>query len=226
VLQRNVMESNANSFYHAGIIQVTRRFSRGFALNAHYTFSKAIDESTDFNSDYSPNDQLNARAERGLSAFHQKHRFVLSSVYESQARSTLLKSWNLAPIVSANSWRPFNVLTGVDLPTGGDSYVNTKRPAHLGRNMGQGPNFFSFDTRLSRRFHFSSKEHRNIEFIAEGFNLFNRTNFRTVNNTVGDVPISALPNPIIGNRGSATSPLAFTSTLNPRQFQFGLKINF
>ncbi len=226
VLQRNIFESSANSFYHAGILQLTRRFSRGVAVNAHYTLSKAMDESTDFNSDYSANDQLNARAERSLSAFHQAHRFVLNAVLESQFKSTALKSWNFAPIVSANSWRPFNVLTGVDLPTGGDGYVNTKRPAHLGRNAGRGPNFFTFDTRLSRRFHFSSKEHRNVEFIAEGFNLFNRTNFRSVNNTVGDVPISALPNPIVPNRLSATTPLAYTSTLNPRQFQLGLKINF
>lgn len=226
LLQRNIFESSANSFYHAGIIQLTRRFSRGIALNAHYTFSKAMDESTDFNSDYSANDQLNARAERALSAFHQKHRFVLNGVFESQAKNALLKQWNVAPIITANSWRPFNVLTGVDLPTGGDGYVNTKRPAHLGRNAGQGPNFFTFDMRLSRRFRFSSVEQRNIEFIAEGFNLLNRTNFRSVNNTVGDVPISALPNPIVPNRSSANTPLAYTSALNPRQFQFGLKINF
>ncbi|MBL8231330.1 MAG: TonB-dependent receptor [Bryobacterales bacterium] len=225
ILQRNIFESSANSFYHAGMLQVTRRFRRGFTLNSHYTLSKAMDESTDFNSDYSPNDQLNHRAERALSAFHQQHRFVLNAVYASQAQSTVLKSWNIAPIVSANSWRPFNVLTGVDQPSGGDGYVNTKRPAHLGRNMGRGPNFFTFDMRLSRRFDLGS-ERKNLEFIAEGFNLFNRTNFRTVNNTVGDVPISALPNPIVANRSIATTPLAHTSALNPRQFQFGLKINF
>jgi hypothetical protein len=225
VLQRNVFESSANSFYHAGIVQVSRRFQRGFAIHSHYTFSKAMDESTDFNSDYSPNDQLNHRAERSLSAFHQKHRFVLNAVYESQARSGLFKAWTVAPILIANSWRPFNVLTGVDQPAGGDGYVSTKRPAHLGRNMGQGPNFFTFDLRLARRFGLGS-EHRSIEFIAEGFNLFNRTNFRTVNNTVGDVPISALPRPIAAIRSSATTPLAYTSALNPRQFQMGLKIYF
>lgn len=225
ILQRNVFESSANSFYHAGILQVTRRYRRGFTLNAHYTFSKAIDESTDFNSDYSPNDQLNARAERALSAFHQQHRFVANAVYASQAKNSLLKNWNVAPIIIANSWRPFNLLTGVDLPVGGDGYVNTKRPAHLGRNMGRGPNFFTVDLRLSRRFALGS-ERTNLEFIGEGFNLLNRTNFRTVNNTVGDVPISALPNPIVPNRSSATTPLAYTSALNPRQFQFALKINF
>lgn len=217
VLQRNIFFSNANSFYHAATFQLTRRYSNGLSLNTHYTFSKAIDEVTDFNSDYSPNDQLNARAERALSPFHQTHRFVFSGNYER-------RGWMLAPIVSANSWRPFNVQTGVDLPSGGDGYASTKRPAHLGRNMGRGPNFFTFDLRLTRRFTFT--ESRHMELMAEGFNLFNRTNFRTVNNIVGDVPVSALPSPIVANRGPVTNPLAYTSALNPRQFQLGMKINF
>jgi hypothetical protein len=106
----------------------------------------------------------------------------------------------------------------------GDTYTTNKRPAHLGRNAGQGPDFVTFDMRLSRRFPWGDR--RNLEFIAEGFNLLNRTNFRSINNVVGDVPYQTLGSPIVGNRGPATSPLAFTSALNPRQFQVGLKINF
>ncbi|MBM3723808.1 MAG: hypothetical protein FJW40_00065 [Acidobacteria bacterium] len=229
VLQHNVFESNSNSFYHAGILQVTRRFSKGFMLNAHYTLSRAIDEFTDFNSDYSPADQLNARGDRGLSSFHQKHRVVVNAVYESpwragrgkSAKENVFGSWTLAPIFNYNSRRPFNVMSGVDVQ--GDTYVNNKRPAHLGRNMGQGPNFATFDARLARKFAYGEGS-RYVEFIAEGFNLLNRTNFRSLNNVVGDVPISALPNPIVGNRGLPSTPLAFTGAFNPRQFQFGLKI--
>ncbi|MDW8355407.1 MAG: hypothetical protein RMK57_12860 [Bryobacterales bacterium] len=65
-----------------------------------------------------------------------------------------------------------------------------------------------------------------MELIAEGFNLFNRTNFKTVNNTVGDVPLATLPRPLVGRRGTPTDPLSFTSAFDPRQFQFGLKIHF
>ena len=230
VLQSNIFVSDANSFYHAGILQVSKRFARGFSMNFNYTLSKAMDESTDFNSDYSPQDQLNARAERSLSAFHQKHRAVFNALYQSPwtsgrgkgAAANLLGDWNVAPILVLGSWRPFNVLTGVD--NQGDTYVNNKRPAHLGRNMGQGPSYKTVDLRLSRRFRYSTNESRALEFIAEGFNLLNRTNFRTVNNIVGDIPISALPNPIVGNRNPASTPLAFTSALEPRQFQLGLKL--
>jgi hypothetical protein len=222
LLQLNILTADANSLYHAGMFQLTRRFQRGVSLNASYTFSKAIDESTDFNSDYSPQDQLNARAERSLSPFHQKHRFVASLLYQPQTRMAVFKDWNVAPIVQYNSWRPFNVLTGVD--SQGDTYTTNKRPAHLGRNMGQGPDFVTIDMRLSRRFRI--RERAGLEVIAEGFNLLNRTNFRSVNNIVGDVRYQTLGTPIMGNRGPAASPLAFTSALNPRQFQFGLKLSY
>ena len=222
LLQLNNSISDANSFYHAGILQVSKRYSKGFSFNFNQTFSRAIDESTDFNSDYSPQDQLNFRAERALSSFHQKHRTVFHAVYQSQAKNKFMRDWSLAPIFIASSYRPFNVLTGVD--SQGDTYVNNKRPATLGRNMGRGPNFASVDLRVSRRFRFGARENQALEFLAEGFNLLNRTNFRAVNNIVGDVPVSSLPNPIVANRNSASTPLAYTSALEARQFQLGLKL--
>jgi hypothetical protein len=78
--------------------------------------------------------------------------------------------------------------------------------------------------RLSRRFRLAS-ENSSLEVIAEGFNLANRSNFRTVNNTVGAVPLSALPARIEAVKGpSPTTPLAFTSAHDARQFQFAMKI--
>jgi hypothetical protein len=223
IFQRNIFEATSNSFYSAGIFQVNRRFSRHWAMNAHYTLARSIDETTDFNTDYQPHDQLNARADRALSSFHQKHRFVLSAVLESASSNPVFADWIVSPIFVANSGRPFNVLTGVD--NMGDRRVNTHRPARAGRNIGMGPNYNSIDLRLSRRFNLGS-EQRNLEFIAEGFNLLNRTNFRSVNNVVGNITVEQVPQPIEGWRGPAESPLAFTSAFDPRQFQFGLKLNF
>jgi hypothetical protein len=224
ILQRNNFDWSANSFYHAGIVQVTKRFSRGYTLNAHYTLSKAMDDTVDFNSDFSPHDQLNARAERALSSFHHKHRFVANAVIESPSKNAWWGGWVFSPIVQANSWRPFNVLTGVDILN--DGYTTNKRPHKAGRNIGQGPNFFTVDARLSRKFVFGGNERRNLEFLVEGFNLLNRTNFKNVNNTVGNVRLEDLPNPIVGTRGIPTEPLSFTSAYDPRQFQFGLKLSF
>ncbi|MFB3826140.1 MAG: carboxypeptidase regulatory-like domain-containing protein [Bryobacteraceae bacterium] len=218
LLQNNVLESTANSFYHALTLQAGRRFRSHFSLNAHYTFSKAIDEVTDFNSDFEPHDQLNARAERALSSFDQRHRFVASGVVEPGWGLTL------SPILSANSGRPFNLLAGFD--NLGDRHTTTHRPFGAGRNIGRGPGYVSADLRVSRRFGFGVDGKRYVQFTAEGFNLLNRTNFRTVNNTVGEVRLSDLPQPIAGRRGAPTTPFAFTSAFDPRQFQLGLKIGF
>jgi hypothetical protein len=223
ILQYNVEESTAKSFYHAVIFQAAKHFSSGFSLNAHYTFSKAIDEVTDFNSDFSPQDQLNARADRGLSAFDQRHRFVLSALIASPYKNRWLRDFNLAPILDANSGRPFSPLTGFD--NLGDHHVTNHRLLGAGRNIGHGPGYFSADLRLSRRFPFWDGTHF-VEFIAEGFNLLNRTNFKSVNSVVGSLTLAQLPDPIVGRIGSPTDPLSFTSSFAQRQFQLGLKISF
>jgi hypothetical protein len=224
VFQRNIFEPTANSFYHAGILQVNKRFGHGVALNAHYTLSKAIDEVVDFNTDFQPQDQLNARAERARSSFDQKHRFVANAVLQAPIRENkLLSGWTFSPIFVASSGRPFNVLAGVD--NLGDRHANNHRPLRAGRNIGQGPAFYSMDARLSRRFALG-KETRNLEFIAEGFNLANHTNFRSINNTVGNITVEQLPKPLVGVRGVPTNPLSFTSAYDPRQFQLGIKFNY
>ena len=203
--------------------QATRQFSSHFSLNAHYTFSKAIDEVTDFNSDFEPQDQLNARADRGLSSFDQRHRFVFSGLIASPAKNVVLRDFTLSPILDANSGRPFNLLTGFD--NFGDRHATNHRPFGAGRNIGHGPGYFSADMRLARRFPFADGRH-DVEFTAEGFNLLNRTNFKSVNSVVGSLTLAQLPNPIVGSVGSPTAPLSFTAAFPARQFQLGLKINF
>lgn len=224
ILQNNVEESTANSAYHALILQATKRFSNHFTLNAHYTYSKAIDEVTDFNSDFEPQDQLNANADRGLSSFDQRHRFVFSGVLESPASNKWLRDFTLAPIIQASSGRPFNVQTGYD--NFGDNHPTVHRPWGAGRNIGHGPDFFVADLRLARRFVLGTERSRNLEITAEGFNLLNRTNFKSVNSIVGTLGLADLPHPLVGNRGAPTDPLAFTAAFDPRQFQFGVKFNF
>jgi hypothetical protein len=204
---------------------VTKRLRQNFALNAHYTLSKAIDDVTDFNSDFSPMNQLNARGERGLSPYHHSHRFVANALIQSTAKNYWLSGWNYSPIVSAHSARPFNVLAGVDLNN--DNYVTNDRPYPLGRDAGIGPGMVTFDSRLSRRFGLGGDHKRSLEFIAEGFNLFNHTNFHTVNNTVGNVTSASLGTQIKAIKGLSTNvPLAYTSAFDPRQFQFALKLHF
>jgi hypothetical protein len=226
ISQLNYFAYNANSFYSAGTVQVTRRLSKNLSLNSHFTWSKATDESTDFNSDYAPNDELNLRADRGLSPFNASYRVVFTALYQSPVQNNgsfigrVFSGWTLSPVVQYSSWRPFNILTGID--TYGDNYITNHRPWDAGRDIGRGPDMFTTDARLSRTFAFNERWH--LQALIEGFNLENRTNFRSVNNIVGDVPLSSLPNPVQAFRGDPNQPLAYTSAFDPREFQVGLKI--
>ncbi len=230
LLQYNVWQSTGNSWYNAMIAQVSRRLRSNFTLNASYTLSRAIDDVTDFQPDFEANNQLDARADRGLSPFNQKHRFVGNAVYFSPWHASrgagfahnLFSDFVVSPIVIANSAVPFNLLTGYD--NVGDRHVTTHRPPGAGRDIGIGPNFFTANLRLSRSFRWGPE--RTIEFIADGFNLTNRTNFLTVNNIVGNLTLAQLPNPLQARPGPPTSPLSYTSAGDPRQFQFGLRLRF
>ncbi len=223
--QQLVYESAANSFYHALFVQASRRFASRFTLNAHYTFAKSIDESTDIQ--FLPHDSLNTRRDRGLSTFDQRHRLVASGVvrlpgdgaWGQGIRRALFGGFTLAPILTAASGRPFNVVTGLDF--------NSRRPAGAGRNIGHGPNFFSAGLRVSRQIVLSrNREALRLELIAEAFNLTNRVNFRRLNNTVGDITVDDLARPLVGVLGEVEDPLSFVSAFPARQIQIAVKLRW
>ena len=230
IFQDNVYGSWGTSDYHALIVQLEKRFSDGFSISAHHTWSKAMDEATDYNSSYEPHIPWDARNERALSAYHRGHRFVANVVAQSPWEATrgrgfghnLLANFTLSGIVAANSFAPFNLITGFD--SLGDRHTDTHRPWGLGRNAGKGPDFFSVDMRLARTVPLS--ETVNLQVIGEAFNLLNRTNFKTVNGVVGNASIEDLPENLVGRRGPVTEPLSFASAFDPRQFQFTLRLTF
>ena len=68
--------------------------------------------------------------------------------------------------------------------------------------------------------------HPDLELIAEAFNLTNRTNFKRLNNTVGEVTVDDLPRPLQGILGGVEDPLSFVSAFEARQFQFALRLRW
>jgi hypothetical protein len=114
--------TNGTSNYNGLSVNVRKRFSAKYEFLGSYTWSHAIDDSTDVvsNSD-APQNNFNANAERSSSTFDQRHRFVLSGVYNSGRvgksggfRSAVLSNVTVAPIIELASGRPFNILTGSD----------------------------------------------------------------------------------------------------------------
>jgi Carboxypeptidase regulatory-like domain/TonB dependent receptor len=110
--------SNGSSVYHGMTVNLRKRFSDHYELLGSYTWSHAIDDSTDLQSPLSPQDSFFPGAERSNSLFDQRHRFVFSGVYQSgklggnSFASRLLSDWTIAPIIEVSSGRPFNILTG------------------------------------------------------------------------------------------------------------------
>lgn len=229
ILQDNVYESTGRAFYHGFILEVNRRLRDHIALSGNYTLSKAIDEVTDFNSDFQASDQTHLRADRSLSAFDQRHKVVVYAILESPLRggpdsgrwSRALSNFVLTPIFRANSARPFNLLAGSDL--NGDRHSTTDRPPYAGRNTGRGPSFWTFDFRVARKIGLGS-ETRFLDLTVEAFNLFNRLNLGSVNNTVG---LIGPPFDLEGRHDRRPSePLGFTSAFDPRRIQLGLRLSF
>ncbi len=243
----NAQLSDGNSSYNAMNLELKKRFSSNVQFFATYTWSHSIDESSDLQTLLKPQDNTNFKAERSDSLFDQRHRFVFSGVLsspDSWRRSGGWKSWlqdfTFAPIVEYGSGRPFNILAVGD--ANGDFQSTNERPTvrpdgtlcqtavdancltgvfpangNLGRNMGITHNYFSVDARLTRKIRFG--ERISLDVIAEGFNLFNRFNEAAAN------PFYQVVN-AYGERKGGKYYSQPTSAFDPRQFQFGLKLNF
>ncbi|MGB8508160.1 MAG: TonB-dependent receptor, partial [Pyrinomonadaceae bacterium] len=207
-------EGSGDSYYNGMVVSFNKRQGRWASTRISYTLSKAIDDSGNFFFS-TPQNNFDLRGDRGLSDNDQRHRLTVSGTFntpvgiENKFARKAFGGFQVSYIFTYASRLPFNVLAGSDL--NGDS-TNNDRALGLGRNTGRGFDFASFDMRLSRRFQLTEKF--NLELLAEGFNLFNRSNFSVPNNNFGT---------------GATPPATFgqpTAAFDPRQIQVGFRLNF
>lgn len=241
VTQNNRYTSAASGLYEGGILEMKKRFSKSFTLFGNYTFSKGFDTSTDFNSDYGPQDPTNLGADRGLSEFDERHKVVIAGVFDSPWQNPILSGFQLAPIFTYNSGHPFNLLAGGEV--NGDNHTTNERPIGAGRDTGLGPDYINLDMRLSWQHKVGEKA--KVQITAEGFNIANHTNYASVNNEVG--PLFGFQNDIVtgkpfstfnvrgfrpgtvlsdGSIATPSTPRAFTSAFPKREIQLGLRLTF
>jgi carboxypeptidase family protein len=132
-----VRATDVNSHYHALIARLERRFSGGVSFVAGYTFGKSIDTASGLQGTNQPQDNYNLKAERGLSDFDVRQRFVVSSTWELPFGSgrrwakdgpaeTVLGQWQLASILTLQTGQPMTAI----LPTAlsGTQSNGTDRP--------------------------------------------------------------------------------------------------
>jgi hypothetical protein len=121
----NLLESRANSNYNALQARFQQRLARGLAALASYTWSKSIDDASNFFSSSGdpnfPQNSYNVAAERGRSNFDVRHRLSVSYSYalpfgrgrayldDNGWLSTVLTGWESHGIITVQSGRPFTV---------------------------------------------------------------------------------------------------------------------
>jgi carboxypeptidase family protein len=235
VVQNNAYSSEAYALYEGGILEIKKRFSNHFTLFGNYTYSKAFDTSTDFNSDYGPQDPIDINIDRSLSEFDERHKVVIAGVIDSPWKQSILSGFQLAPIFSYHSGHPFNLLAGGEV--NGDNHTTNERAIGAPRDTGLGYDYFDLDARLTWQHKLG--ENAKLLITAEGFNIANRTNFASVNNEVS--PLFGLtpgfttfnvhgirPGSALAGGGTATpsTPLSFTSAFPKRQVQLGVRVTF
>ncbi|HEY6119429.1 MAG TPA: TonB-dependent receptor [Pyrinomonadaceae bacterium] len=120
----NTLSGFAHASYHSLQSKLERRFQSGLSLLSSYTWSHAIDNSTDGednnNGPNIPQDSSNTNAEKASSGFDIRHRFVTSVVYDlpfgragghfegSKLVRVMFGGFQLAGIFVAQTGQPVN----------------------------------------------------------------------------------------------------------------------
>jgi hypothetical protein len=224
-------EAAGVSRYDALNLQLTRRFSRGFQLSAHYTMSKATDDAPEQNLTTNGGDVLvlsdpsDRSRDKGYSLADQRHTFTMSLVarprfkFENKPLRYILDNNQIGIIAAANSGERFNIVSVQDLNR--DGFATSDRPVGIKRNSGTTPPQYNVDLRYSRFFRFS--ERYKLEVFGEFQNLFN------INSIVGfnDVTVSTDPvtGMLIGGLPDFKSRNKSTAQ-DSRQVQLGFRLIF
>jgi hypothetical protein len=199
------IESRANSIYEAAMVKIVREGRRGLSLHAHYTYAHAMDWNPDESTLVAGSDVLDPAdfsAEYGTSNLDVRHSAAVIAIYQAPWKlrgiaGRVGNGWMLSGIGQFHSGLPYTMRTSGSLPelfttsgaaivglgpgmngSGGDNRVyglgGDGRSYNIGRNTFRYPDAWKADLRLAKRFDLG--EMRQLEILAESFNLFNHQN--------------------------------------------------
>jgi hypothetical protein len=259
--------SRANSTYEAASIKIVRSGRRGLNLHAHYTYAHAMDWNPNESSDVSGSDVLDPasfNSEYGTSNLDVRHSASVMVEFVAPWRlravaGDLANGWTVSGTGNFRSGLPYTMRTSGSLAkefnqhtgaaivglgpgmngSGGDNRVYGKGSDgvfyDIGRNTFRYPSTWKADMRVGKNF--SVGEKREVELMAESYNLFNHQNvteLETTGYTIGSGSTNgALPtlNFLTGLKANTTAfgqPLSVnaSSLYRERQIQFGLRLRF
>lgn len=237
-------DDGGNSNYNGLLLSLQHRLSQSFTLVSNYTWSHCISEG-DFNGDITGpyyQNPTNRAASRGDCNYDYRQVFNTSFVAQSPLKggrlaARVLGNWQLSPSVRLQSGPPLTITAGKDNSLSGEnldrvnpvpgaspynsswgSQLQYLNPAAfvanpqgtfgtLGRDVLRGPATISLNAALVR--YFQLRESWRLEMRLEAFNAINHTNFNS--------PVTNFSTATLGR---------LTSALDPRIFQFAMKLHF
>ncbi len=239
--------SNGSSVYHGLTANLRKRFSQHYEFLASYTWSHAIDDSTDLQSTTTPQDSFYPGKDRSTSLFDERHRFVFNAVYQSGKlsgsgfASKFFSDWTVAPFIEFGAGRPFNIITGNDdnfqlssLTGRPNTFVNPACGAGVNSKysptgvfqepcpQGFDGTLGSLDGNLGRNAGITPWTVFDDLRVARRVHFGERYSMDLIADmfNVANVYNVAAVSPLFTNAGQATA------AYDPRQFQFALKLNW
>jgi hypothetical protein len=239
-----------NSLYQGVMFRVKHRFQRGVTLQGSYTFSKAIDITDTLTNTAVYQDAANRNLDRALAGFDVRNRLALNGTWQLPfLRSqhgflgNAFGGWQLSGLAIFQSGSPLSVINSSypagDYNADGSAGDRPNTPAtnvarsgfsraqflsgifpvsafpipvkgtdgNLGRNTFTGPRYAEIDLSLEKKFTITERVKLGVR--ADAFNALNHVNL--------NAPSLDLSSATFGQS---------TSTLSPRQFQFGARLDF
>lgn len=243
------LESVSKSRYDGLVLQIQRRMTDGLSIQANYTRSKATDFGQQFAtfaaSFMTVGNPFDLSYDHGPSSNDIPNKFVASAVWvpattfgwaKSGLGKAILGDLQISPIVVVSSGYAILGTIPTTFPPSFSTPSNTLFGAGgvltvpVIRNKYHRPYTTTTDLRISKRIKFT--ENMKLEILLEGFNIFNRANVTAVNTSY------LVTTPILFGATADTAVLTYnpsfgtattlnnTTTLAPRQIQFGAKFHF
>jgi Carboxypeptidase regulatory-like domain/TonB dependent receptor/TonB-dependent Receptor Plug Domain len=219
------VQAPSGSTYNGVSLTLSRKMNEELEFSASCTVSRTYDDASDY--DEQPQNPFNLPAENALSRQHQQRRFVFNALWglpigeeedqggmPQEGTGWLTQTFShieVAPILTLESGRPANPLTGLD-SNRSHAFPLSARPLALGRNSLNTPALATLDLRVLKYFPFGGA--KRLDVVAEVFNLFNSANVFQINPVFGSdmTPIPGFRQPIAGT--------------GARQIQFSLDFEF
>lgn len=233
----SMFENAATSSYHSLQARLERRYRSGLDLLLAYTWSKSIDDASDFASgDPSERvlDTFDRRSQKAVSSFDIQHRFVASFNYSLPAPflRPVLKGWQANGIVTWQTGQPFTPYTSQFDPFRNESYNRLNVVGNPNRDVPPGlaynpaafavPSFGTFGD--SGRNVIRGDGYRSADLsLFRNFVLRDSVQFQLRFETTNALNQVNYQGPVTDQ---ATLPGAFVATAAPRLLQIGAKLSF